>query len=134
MIAALGMAGRWKDALSVMDQMIVEEGLAPNSITYASAINACGKAKQLDRALGLLKEGRLAGIKVRYCHLTLACYPCIPMECAPCCFTDYCSNLSCSFVFFGRSDTCVLPHPDHLGRSFVFCVIFCFLAVSPLLC
>lgn len=58
------MAGRWEDALAVMEEMVVEEGVAPNSVTYASAINACGKAKQLDRALALLKEGGLAGIKV----------------------------------------------------------------------
>lgn len=61
---ALGMAGRWQDALGMMDEMVVEEGIAPNTVTYASAINACGKARQLDRALGLLEEGITAGIEV----------------------------------------------------------------------
>ncbi|CAN0325337.1 unnamed protein product, partial [Hapterophycus canaliculatus] len=63
-INALGMAGRWKDALAVMEDMVMEGGVAPNSVTYASAINACGNARQLERALGLLREARLAGIKV----------------------------------------------------------------------
>ena len=38
--------------------------MAPNSLTYASAINACGKSRQLERALDLLSEARLAGIEV----------------------------------------------------------------------
>lgn len=63
-INALGMAGRWRDALAVMEDMVMEGGVAPNSVTYASAINACGNARQLERALGLLREARLAGIKV----------------------------------------------------------------------
>lgn len=62
-INALGMAGLWKEALSVMEDMVMD-GVAPNSVTYASAINACGNSRQLGRALGLLKEARLAGIEV----------------------------------------------------------------------
>lgn len=58
------MAGRWQDALGVMEDMVME-GVAPNSLTYASAINACGKSRQLARALDLLSEARLAGIEVR---------------------------------------------------------------------
>lgn len=64
-INALGMAGLWKEALGVMDEMVVDGGVTPNSVTYASAINACGNSRQLDRALGLLREARLAGIEVR---------------------------------------------------------------------
>ena len=64
-INALGMAGLWEEALSVMEDMVMD-GVAPNSVTYASAINACGNSRQLERALGLLKEARLAGIEVVY--------------------------------------------------------------------
>lgn len=62
-INALGMAGRWEDALGVMEDMVLEQ-VTPNSVTYASAINACGKSRQLRRALGLLREAHLAGIEV----------------------------------------------------------------------
>lgn len=62
-INALGMAGLWKKALSVMEDMVLD-GLAPNSVTYASAINACGNSRQLGRALALLREARLAGVEV----------------------------------------------------------------------
>ena len=48
----------------MMEDMVME-GVAPNSLTYASAINACGKSRQLARALDLLSEARLAGIEAR---------------------------------------------------------------------
>ncbi|CAN0539834.1 unnamed protein product, partial [Ectocarpus sp. 12 AP-2014] len=48
------MAGLWKEALGVMEEMVMDGGVTPNSVTYASAINACGNSRQLDRALGLL--------------------------------------------------------------------------------
>ena len=57
------MAGRWEDALAVMEDMVME-GVTPNSLTYASAINACGKSRQLGKALDLLSEARVAGIEV----------------------------------------------------------------------
>lgn len=65
------MAGRWRDALEVMEDMVMEGGVAPNSVTYASAINACGNARQLERALELLREARLAGIKVGCLFLSM---------------------------------------------------------------
>lgn len=67
------MAGRWEEALSIMEDMTME-GVMPNSITYASAINACGQSRQLTRALDLLKEARFAGIQVKPGFTPLARY------------------------------------------------------------
>ena len=59
-----------------MEDMTVE-GITPNSITYASAINACGQSKQLARALDLLREARLAGIHVSKEKFILVLFYCI---------------------------------------------------------
>lgn len=59
------MAGRWRKALVIMDDMVLE-GVSPNSVTYASAINACGMSRQLERALDLLQQARIAGVEVTF--------------------------------------------------------------------
>lgn len=39
------------------------EGVPPNSVTYNTAIRACGDAGALDKALGLLDEMEAKGMK-----------------------------------------------------------------------
>ena len=49
-------------ALSLLDEM-AEEGIPPNTVTYNSAIDACGKAGQWEKALELLVAAASAGIQ-----------------------------------------------------------------------
>ena len=44
-------------------QKIMEDKLAPDMVSFGSAINACAKGNQVDQALGLLQEMEKRGMK-----------------------------------------------------------------------
>lgn len=54
-ISAVSKMGRWKEALSMMKQML-KDGVAFDVFTYSGAITACGKGGKADKAIALLDE------------------------------------------------------------------------------
>lgn len=52
-IAAVAKSGRYKEALSMMDQM-KKDGLKADVYTFSAAISACGKSGQWEKAIELL--------------------------------------------------------------------------------
>ena len=61
---ALAELGRAEEALALLDATI-EDGLAPDEVSFSTVIHACGRAGQWERALSLLHamhEGGTAGL------------------------------------------------------------------------
>ena len=54
-ITAYGRVRDWRHALSLLDEMR-DHGVAPDVISFSSAISACGKNGQWERALSLFHE------------------------------------------------------------------------------
>ncbi|CAM9939827.1 unnamed protein product [Scytosiphon promiscuus] len=62
-VDACGRAGKWREAVSLVEEMQTEEvGISPNVITYNAAITACRKGKQCDRAVALLRDMPRRGV------------------------------------------------------------------------
>lgn len=50
-ISASGEAGRWKDGLSLLEEM-PGEGVKPDHTSYSTAILLCGRCGQMEAGLG----------------------------------------------------------------------------------
>lgn len=59
-IGACGRAGRWQEALLLLDEISVQ-GLVPNRVSYNTAAAACGSVNKWHTALEVLNRGRRAG-------------------------------------------------------------------------
>jgi len=58
----MGKTDDWEQALDLLDEMR-QRGIAPNVITYNSAITAAGKGKQSATAVALIRRMREEGIE-----------------------------------------------------------------------
>jgi pentatricopeptide repeat protein len=68
-IGACASAGRWKEALTVLDECYNEEGVEPNIYIYTNAIRACAKGGNTQKALSLLQVVKDKGLAVdSYCY------------------------------------------------------------------
>ena len=68
-IGACASAGKWKEALDVLDECYNEPGVEPNIYIYTNAIRACAKAGKTQRALSLLDIVKEKGLPVdSYCY------------------------------------------------------------------
>ena len=60
-IGACGKAGRWCEALELLEEM-PKRGLEPDAISYNAAAAACAREKVWDVALQVVDRGRQAGV------------------------------------------------------------------------
>jgi len=68
-IGACASAGKWKEALDVLDECYNEPDVEPNIYIYTNAIRACAKAGKTQRALSLLDIVKEKGLPVdSYCY------------------------------------------------------------------
>jgi pentatricopeptide repeat protein len=68
-IGACASAGKWKEALDVLDECNNEPGVEPNIYIYTNAIRACAKAGKTQLALSLLENVKEKGLPVdSYCY------------------------------------------------------------------
>jgi pentatricopeptide repeat protein len=68
-IGACASAGKWKEALDVLDECYNEPGVEPNIYIYTNAIRACAKAGKTQRALSLLDIVKEKSLPVdSYCY------------------------------------------------------------------
>ena len=51
-------AGRWREALDLLDECEAEANVEPDVITYTNAMRACARGRRVRRALSLLEEVR----------------------------------------------------------------------------
>jgi pentatricopeptide repeat domain-containing protein 1 len=63
MITELGKAGKWEDAVRVLDSMVREGRVKPNNFHFCAAISACGRAKQCDKAMALFEQMQQLNVK-----------------------------------------------------------------------
>jgi pentatricopeptide repeat protein len=68
-IGACASAGRWKEALTVLDECYNEQGVEPNIYIYTNAMRACAKGGNTQKALSLLQVVKDKGLAVdSYCY------------------------------------------------------------------
>lgn len=60
-IGVCGRAGRWEEALSILDE-IPAYGRSPDVVTYNTAAAACARVEKWETALEVLDRGRRAGV------------------------------------------------------------------------
>ena len=59
-MGACGKAGRWREALALLEELKVRS-LDPDAISYNAAAAACARAKEWELALGVVERGRRTG-------------------------------------------------------------------------
>ncbi len=68
-IGACASTGKWREALTVLDECYSEPGFEPNIYIYTNAMRACAKGGNTQKALGLLQVVKDKGLAVdSYCY------------------------------------------------------------------
>lgn len=61
-IEAFGHAGKWKEAVTLFNEMVNKKNIPANVVVYTTTIEACASAGELEKALDLLEEMSRNGV------------------------------------------------------------------------